>query len=207
MKKIRAAAFIPVFALLLAVFSSAATADAAEESSTSSVTMNPVTLVQHSSYESNLYFGVIHVESADSTIATATSDSMGHVVITGISSGATRIHYWFRSDAAAGWTQATVPVTVSGTASATSETAQTGGLVFSQTGVTLVKGGDYTASGILLNGKSVDAGSLLWVSSSDTVASVDPGTGKITAVGLGTAVIYAIDPATKCAAGINLTVD
>jgi len=52
----------------------------------------------------------------------------------------------------------------------------------------------------------VEASSLVWVSSSAAVAAVDTSTGKITAVGAGTAVIYAIDPATKAAASINLFV-
>jgi len=59
-------------------------------------------------------------------------------------------------------------------------------------------------TGITLNGASVEASQLLWVASTSAVITVEPNTGKVTAVGAGTAVLYAIDPATKAAASICL---
>jgi hypothetical protein len=211
MKKIRSYVLIPLMTVLLIGLSTAFTANAsAEETSTSSVTLNTVTLAQHSSYVSDKYFGVINVGVADTGIAAASSDSEGHVIVTAVGSGTTRVLYWYRSDALSGWTRATLPVTVSGTA-AVDSTATGGtvitGLVLPQTSVSLKIGGDYTASGVTLNGSSVNTTSLLWVSSSNPVATVDSATGKITAAGAGTAVIYALDPTTKSVAGINVSVD
>lgn len=67
MKKLRTAVFIPMAALIVVGLSTAVSADAASvgETSTSSVTMNPITLAEHTSYVSDAYFGVINVGVAD----------------------------------------------------------------------------------------------------------------------------------------------
>lgn len=207
MKKLRTAVLIPIIALIMTGFSAAVIADAAtvDESSTSSVTMNAVTLAQHTSYVSDAYFGVINVSVDDKNIAAATTDTQGHVVMTAIGAGTTKVHYWFRPDSLSSWTRATVPVTVSGTAAEDTAVVDMG-LVLPQSSVSIAFGGNYTVTGITLNGKAVDASSLLWVSSSGSVATVEPNTGKITGVGVGTAVVYALDPATKAAANINVSV-
>ncbi len=207
MKKYQKYLIIPVMAVAFLLFSTQITAGAAaDEASTASVTLSAVTLASHSSYVSDSYFGVINLSVEDPGVVTVTTDSQGHVVMSAISSGVTKVHYWYRADGLSGWTRATVPVTVSGAAvSAEAADAQTG-LVFPQNSISIQNGSDYTVTGITLNGKSVGADTLLWVSSTSSVASVESATGKITAVGLGTAVIYAIDPVTKNVANINLSV-
>lgn len=208
MKANRKYILVPFLVLLLVTFLPPVTAGAAaEESSAGSVTLNAVTLTQYSSYSSDQYFGVINTSVDDTTVAAATTDTLGHVVITAVGSGTTKVHYWFRSDALSGWTRATLPVTVSGTAVSAQESSIQTGIQFPQTSVTIPNGDNYTFSGITLNGIAINSESLLWVSSSNSVATVESSTGKITAVGLGTAVIYAIDPSSKSVATINLTVD
>lgn len=211
MKRVKSLVLIPFLTVLLICFSTTAFADSSsEETSTSSVTLNTVTLGEHSSYVTGSYFGVINVEVADTNVAAATSDSQGRVVITAIGIGTTRVHFWFKSDAFSGWTKATVPVTVSSavtaSSSSTSESTQVG-LIFPQSSVSIAEGGDYTLSNIMLNGGNVNASSLLWVSSSSAVAAVDSTTGKITAVEAGTAVVYAIDPTSQAVASLKVTVD
>lgn len=207
MNKLRTAALISVIALIITGFSTVASADAAamDESSTSAVTLNAVTLAEHTSFVSDTYFGVINLSVDDKNVAAATTDTQGHVVISAIGAGTTKVRYWFRPDSLSSWTRATLPITVSGTAAADTAVVDTG-LVFPQNSVSITMGSDYTVTGITLNGTAVDASSLLWVSSSGSVVTVEPNTGKITAVGVGTAVVYAIDPATKAAANINLSV-
>jgi len=206
-KKIRTAILIPIIALILTGYSAAVFADAAttDENCTSSITMNPVTVALHTSYVSDAYFGVINVGVADKSVAAATMDSQGHVVITAVGSGTTRVQYWFKSILSSDWTSAVVPITVSGTAVSASTTV-TSGLVFPQTSVSVANGSNYTMTGITLNGTAVDASSLLWVASSSSVITVEPNTGKVTAVGVGTTTLYAIDPVTRAAASTSLLV-
>lgn len=207
MKKLKTVALIPMIALILIGFSTAVLADAAttDESSTSSVTMNPVTLLAHTSFVSDAYFGVINVGVVDKNVAVATSDSQGRVVITAVGSGTTRVQYWFKSIESSDWTSAVVPITVSGTAVSVSATVSSG-LVFPQTSLRIVKGSEYTMTGIKLNGTFVDANSLLWVASKSAIITIEPYTGKATATGVGTAVLYAVDPTTRAVASITLSV-
>ncbi len=207
MKKLRTAGFICVIALVISCFSTAVFADAAavDDSSTSSVTLNAVTLAEHTSFVSDTYFGVINLSVDDKSVVAATTDSQGRVIVSAIGAGTTKVRYWYRPDSLSSWTRVTLPITVSGTAAADTAVVETG-LVFPQSSISIAMGSDYTVTGIKLNGTSVDASSLLWVASSGSVVTVEPNTGKITAVGIGTAVVYAIDPATKAAANINLSV-
>lgn len=191
-----------IMACSFAVFANAATA---EESRISSVSLGALTLAQHSSYVSDPYFGVINVNVENKSVAAASSDTLGHVVITAIGAGTTNVNYWFRTSESGSWISATVPITVPGTPAQNSDSGS-GGLAFSQSSLSLPKGGSCTATGITLNGKEVEAADLLWVASSGTVVSVEANTGKITASGAGTAVVYAIDPATKAAAAMSVTV-
>lgn len=205
-KKMRTAVLVPIIALLLASFSAAAFADSAlnDENCAASVTLNEISLVQNTSYVSEAYFGVIYLRVDDDSIIKASADSQGHVVMTAVAAGTTKVRYYYRTLAESDWTSATVPVTVTGSSAAPAVSSS--GLVFSQSSVKIAKFGDYTPDNITLNGNKVEASSLLWVSSSTGVAAVDASTGKITAVGGGTAVIYAIDPATKAAADISVSV-
>lgn len=207
MKKLKALSLLPAAVLTVLVFSAAVLANAVTtgETSVSAASLGALTLNQNSSYVSDGYFGVINISSEDTSVAAASTDSLGHVVITAVGAGATKVHYWFRTSESGGWTSAMVPVTVPGTAAQNSD-AGAGGLAFAQSSVSLPKGGGYTAAGITLNGKAVEASGLLWVASSSSVVSVEANTGKITALGAGTAVVYAIDPATKAAAAVSVTV-
>lgn len=187
------AAVLVVFTFSIAMLANAATAG---ETSVSSVSLGALVLSQNSSYVSGDYFGIMKVSSDNTAVAAASADSLGRVVITAVGAGTTDVHYWFRTSESGGWTSATVPVTVPGTAAQNSEDG-VGGLAFAGSSVSLPKGSGYTVTDITLNGKKVEASSLLWVSSSSAVAKVEADTGKITAVASGTTVVYAIDPRDK----------
>lgn len=205
-KNRKIAVLIPILTILLASFSAAAFADSAlnDENSAASVTLNEISLVQNTSYVSEAYFGVIYLRVDDDSVVRASTDTQGHVVVTAVAAGTTKIRYYYRTLAESDWTSATLPVTVTGTSAAPAVSST--GLVFSQSSVKIAKFGEYTPDNITLNGSKADASSLVWVSSSTGVATVDASTGKITAVSGGTAVIYAIDPVTKAAADISVSV-
>lgn len=207
MKRYKTAVLIPVVAILFACFSAAVFAEstAGQDSYTSFVTLNTVTLPEHSSYVSDQYFGVINISVNDSNIVAATSDSQGHVVITGVGTGTTTVYYWYKTLATDDWKKAKVPVVVSDSAAKVT-TAAASGLVFPATTAEIAQGSNYTVTGIMNNGTAVDASSLLWVTPSDSVISVEASTGKVTAISRGTAYLYAFDPKTNNAASITLTV-
>ncbi len=207
MRKYRTAVLIPVVALIVIGFSAVAFADTAStgESYTSTVTLSTVTLPEHTSYISDEYFGVINVSVDDGTVVAATMDTQGRVVVTAVGTGSTTVRYWFKTAQTDSWTMAKVPIVVSDTATKVTTSASTG-LVFPQTQASIAKGSNYTLTGIMLDGVAVDASSLLWVSSSDSVFTVEANTGKVTAVGTGSALLYAVDPKTNAAANINLSV-
>jgi hypothetical protein len=209
MKKFKTAVMIPIIALLLVGFSAAAFADTTatgtEDSYTSTVTLNTVTLPEHTSYVSDEYFGVINVSVNNENVVAATMDTQGHVVMTAVSPGSTIVYYWFKTLASDQWVRAKVPITVSDTATKVTTSASTG-LVFPETSVSVANTSEYTVTGIMLNGVSVDAKNLLWVSSNSAVVSVEASTGKATAVNAGTAALYAIDPKTSAVTNISLTV-
>ena len=210
MKKFRTAVLIPIIALLLVGFSAAVFADTTsdavgtEESYTSTVTLNAVTLPKHSSYVSDAYFGVINVTVGNEAIAAATSDTQGHVVITAVDTGSTTVTFWFKALATDNWKLAKVPITVSDTAAKVTTT--TAGLVFPKISDSVVKNSTYTVTDIVLNGLPVDAKDLLWVSSDNSIFTVESSTGTVTGVSEGTAVLYGIDPKTNAATNITITV-
>jgi len=212
MKRFRIAVLIPILALIFVSFSVAAFADTDSTATvgttddyTSSITLNSVTLPAHTSYVSDEYFGVIHVSVRDENVVAATMDTQGHVVMTAVGPGTTTVYFWFKTLATDSWTLARVPITVSDTATKVTTTAYTG-LVFSETSASMAQNSEYTATGIMVNGLPVEATSLLWVASPSSVITVDAGTGKVTAVGTGTAVLYAIDPKTNSTSSISITV-
>lgn len=200
---------LPLAAALLISVGAAgpAAAFASAESAESSVTLPAVSLAEHSSYVTDEYAGVLHLEVSDSSVVRASADGENRVVVTAVGTGSATVAYWCKQSAAAGWTAATLPVTVAGRSdSAASLRAADAGVVFSSGEVSLAQGGVFTAAGIRVNGVPADASSLLWVSSSDAVAEVEKSTGKITGKSAGTAAVYAIDPATRTCGFLSVTV-
>ena len=199
--------FVTAALLLTGAAWFSASAFATAEQAGSSVTLAGVTLPQNNSYVTDGYFGVIHLESGDTSVACASLDSENRVVITAVGTGSTKITFWYKRTSSEDWTSATLPFTVSGKSDVSTSVTQAGlGIFFPQSTVSLKKGQQDTIGGITENGYSVAANSLLWVTSSDSVLSVDTKTGKITAVGTGTAVLYALDPQTKNVASVTVQV-
>lgn len=188
----------------VARFSSAAYAT---EQAGPSETLAGVTLPQNNSYVTESYFGVIHLESADASVACASLDSKNRVVVTAVGLGSTRVTFWYKRTASAEWTVASLPLTVSGKSDAASSVSQSAaGISFSKTTLNLKRGQQSAVDGITENGNAVEASGLLWVTPSDSVISVEAKTGKITAVGTGTAVLYALDPANQNVASVTVQV-
>jgi hypothetical protein len=207
MKRFKSIVLALIVAILLVGFSVGAFADTSvgNDDYVSFSTLNTIILPEHSSYVSDQYFGVINVVVVDASVATATSDSQGHVVITGVGSGSTTVTYWYKALATDDWKKAKVPITVSSTATKVT-TSSASGLVFPETAASIVTGNTYTVTGITNNGTSVDASDLLWVTPTNSVISVDASTGQVTAISTGTAQLYAFDPKTNNAASITITV-
>ncbi|MVB12576.1 hypothetical protein CAFE_33170 [Caprobacter fermentans] len=177
------------------------------ESAVSTVNLSNVTLAANTSYISDSYFGVLHLSVADDTVACASIDSKNHVVVTAVSAGSTTVSFWYKKSVNGNWVSAVMPVAVSGTSGvAKTISVNQVGLVFPQQTVSLNVGSDNTMSGITLNGASVNASTLLWISSSDSVAAVDRDSGKIHAVASGTATVYAIDPLSNSCASVTVIV-
>lgn len=177
------------------------------ESAVSTLNLPGVSMAANSSYVSDAYFGVLHLNVDDDTVACASIDSQNRVVVTAVSPGETAVSFWYKKGATDDWVSAVLPVTVSGTSSV-AQTVMIGavGLVFPQQTTSMSAGSSYTMDGITLNGTSVNASTLLWISSSDSIVTVDRDTGKIRAVAAGTAKIYAIDPTTNSCAGETVIV-
>lgn len=201
-----------VFILILTVAAvglgwQAVSAFASSETAASNVALSGVTLQANSSYVTAAYAGVQHLSVADSSVACASEDSVGRVVVTGISSGSTTVSFWYRTSLSSSWVSAVLPVTVSGVAeTSVSVDSSCAGIVLAKGTATVTVGTSYTPAGIRVNGIPENASSLLWVSGSDGIVSVDKKTGKITALAAGTATVYAVDPSTKACVDLTVTV-
>ena len=183
------------------------TASATSETPESVMNLAGITLSQNTSYVSDSYFGVINVSVQDEDVVRASVDSQCRLVVTAISDGETSVSYWYRKTAADGWTSATMKVTVSGNSEKSSNISSSeAGIVFPKAEIGINVGESYTMDGVKVNGFSVKTSSLLWFSASDGVISVDSKTGKITAAGAGTAVLYAVDPSTNACSSITVKV-
>lgn len=182
-------------------------ASATGEEAGSQAALTAVTLPMNTSYLTDGYFGVIHISSADSTVAQATVDSENRVVVTAVGEGSTTVSFWYRTTASSDWVAASLPVTVSGKSDVSSSLTQSvAGIVFPQSTVSLSVGKQSTITGVTENGNAIATDSLLWVTPSDAVITVEAKTGKITAVGRGTAVLYALDPANRSVAAVTVQV-
>jgi uncharacterized protein YjdB len=167
-----------------------------------------VSLAANTSFVSDDYFGVLHLNVNDDTVVCASIDSLNRVVVTAVSPGETTVSFWYKKAASDDWVSAVLPITVSGTSSVAQTIGINAvGLVLPQQTASMSVGSSYLMNGITINGASADASALLWVSSSDSVAAVEHNTGKIRAVSAGAAKIYAIDPATDGCASLLVTVN
>ena len=192
--------------LLAAGISSPALASSEQASAVK--TLARVTLPENTSYVSDVYSGILNLETGDQSIAVASIDSQNRVVISAISEGETAVSYWYQTSVESGWISVSVPITVSGQSQgSTSIDASKIGLTFASTvPISIQKGMTSTVSGIQKNGISVAANTLLWVSSNEAVAQVTSNPGEIIAVAPGTATIYAVDPTDKYCASVGVLV-
>mgnify|MGYP000997121381 CR=1 FL=1 len=196
-------------AVLAAMLWPSSSVSASTEQATAGAAMPAVTLAQNSSYVSDAYAGVLNVEAGDSAVACASADSQNRLVVTAVGTGSTTVTFWYKSTTADGWVSTSMPVKVTAAASSQANAVQAGtyGFTFAPASATIGVGSTVTPQGIRVSGFSVSASSLLWVSSSDAIATVDKSTGLITGVGKGAAVVYAVDPATKLCGAYSVTVN
>lgn len=208
MPLLAAAVLISVIMVCCAV-SAFATTTSTEETASASVTLAGVTMTENSSYSSDEYFGVIHLIVGDTSVVTASVDSENHVVITAVGSGSTTVKYWYKASSSDGWTSAAMNVKVQGLTGASSggKPLANTGICFPQSRYSLAQNETFLITGITENGQPVAADKLLWVSSSNSVVTVESTTGKITAAGNGTATLYALDPVTKICNGVTVQVN
>lgn len=197
---------LPAAGLLLLVCAGAAPAALADygevvkETYATTERVGQVTLNEHTSYRTDYYGNIIHLESADKTVAVASADSEGCVLITAVGAGSTTVTFWYKYgyyDADDDWTRVTVPVQVSGKSgglAANASSSEEEGLYFPLTSVTLEAGSEKTLEGILLNGSEIAASNLLWLTTADSVLSVGRDTGAITARQAGEGLLYALTP-------------
>lgn len=199
---------LAAIAVLAAALWQGACVSATSEDVAAGTPFPTVTLAQNSSYVSNAYFGVLHVKTGDGTVACASTDSKNRLVVTAVGAGSTTVTFWYKNTQSDGWTSTTMPVTVTDQTSSQVSSVQAGstGITFSPSSAVIGVGDTVTPQGIKLSGFSTEASSLLWLSSSDTVATVDKTTGRITGVSKGTATVYAVDPATKVCGTYTVTV-
>ncbi len=196
-----------VFCLLAVGAAGSSAAFASSEIAESSITLPTVSLAENSSYMTEDYTGVLHLDVSDSSVVRASTDGKGRVIITAVGTGSTTVSYWYRQSDGASWTAATLPVKVSGKSDQPYTIGKSDtGIVFPLKEISLTPDQTYTPDGMKVNGISKGAGTFLWVSSSDEVAEVEKKTGKITAVSSGSTTVYAIDPITKSCASILVTV-
>ncbi|MFU0832358.1 MAG: BIG2 domain-containing protein [Oscillospiraceae bacterium] len=200
-------------AMMLTVFAlGARTAVAAfaatEDSAIATENFPNVTLAANTSYISDSYFGILNLSVDDNSVAYATVDSENRVVITATGEGAATVQFWYKETSTDEWVAAVVPITVSGTSdTAQTVTASQIGLVFPQQSISMNVGANHTISGITLNGTVINSETLLWISSSDSVATVDRDSGEIHAVSEGTTKVYAVDPVTNSCASVTVIVN
>ena len=195
-------------AVLAAALWQGACVSATSEDAVAGAPFPTVTLAQNSSYVSNSYFGVLHVKTDDGTVACASTDSKNRLVVTAVGTGSTNVTFWYKNTQSDSWISTTMPVAVTDQTSSQASSVQAGsaGITFSTPSAALNVGDTVTPQGIKLSGFSTEASSLLWMSSSDAVATVDKTTGRITGVSKGTATVYAVDPATKVCGTYTVTV-
>lgn len=197
-----AVAVAAAFAVWAAVPASAST-----ETAVSSLTASKVAIPANSSYVTDSYFGVVNLTVGNNSVAYASLDSQNHVVITAVGQGSTSVSFLYRQSAGDSWYGMTIPVEVSGSASSAASLSRgTQGIEFPQASVAVAKGSSTAVTGMKINGFAVSSNDLLWVSSDETVATVGSKTGEIRGVAIGTATVYAIDPATKLCSSVTATV-
>lgn len=210
-KTVKKTVLIPAIAataVLTAVMWPTAAVSATSGDAVAGAPLPTMTLAQNSSYVSNAYSGVLHVNVGDSTVACASADSQNRLVVTAVGTGSTTITFWYKQSDTSDWVSTSLPVTVTEETSSQSTVVSAGtfGITFTASTEKMPVGSVYTPSGIKLDGYAVAASTLLWISSNDSVVSVDKSTGTITGVGRGIATVYAVDPSTKYCGSYTVSV-
>lgn len=141
---------------------------------------------------------------ANSSVATV-SVSGNSLVITGKAAGTTTITFQYKDNLTqTSWYNGTVNVTVTSSSSTTTTTGS--GITFSKSSTSVTKGKSYRLSNIKVDGKSVAAADLLWLSADTSVLTVNSKTGVFKAVKTGQTRLIAVDKEGKSVNSILVTV-
>lgn len=173
--------------------------------------LSRIELAEHTSYVTDMYENVIHVQVSDKNVVSASSDSDGRVVITAIGSGTATVSFWYKLSYYAAddsWTRVIIPVTVSGKSiSSRAETLLDTGIQFESGALTLSPGEEGTIANIKVNGNDTDSAELYWITSNSLVIRIDSATGQYEALQTGTAVIYAVTADGRFSSCITVSVN
>ena len=170
--------------------------DPAETISTSSVS-----LIRGQSCKTDAYYSVTRVKVGDRSVAAASADSAGRVIITALAAGQTTVTYYSMSDYTASWVYHTVNVTIDGGSSVPSI-----GLRFSTKSFTATAGKTYRIGSGTLTGTSIAPDDLLWLSSDENILAVERDTGRFTARSPGTARLIAVTTDGNYSTSITISV-
>lgn len=157
------------------------------------------------------YSSVTSYSSTNNSVASV-SLSGAVVTISGLTAGSATITYIATIAATGQVVTYTIYVTVSGSVTNTDyiETVSTSssgsGLSIGVTERLVAEGKSYRLKGITMNGSSVAANELLWLSSDDTVVTVNKSTGVFKAQKVGTARLIAVDPLGRYHLTVAITV-
>lgn len=146
---------------------------------------------------------LLGASSANPNVATVTYTSTS-AVITGISAGTTTVtlnQYYNGS-----YNTVTVTVYVTGSSSSGNSGSTAGGINFKSSAVSVTKGKRYSLKGMTVNGSTVSASDLLWVSADEDIITVDANTGKFKAVGRGSTLLIAVTKDAKNIGSITVNV-
>lgn len=204
-----AAAFIVSFSAMTIV--SADYVGAGGESYSWTSELSRIELAEHTSYVTDIYENVIHVQVSDDNVVSASSDADGRVVITAIGSGNAIVSFWYKLNYYAAddsWTKVVIPITVSGKSiSGSVDRLLDTGIQFASGAITLSQGEEGVLSNIKVNGNDTDPSSLYWISSNNNVITIGTTTGQYEAVQTGTGMLYAVTADGRFSSCITVTVN
>lgn len=152
------------------------------------------------------FVSATNIVSSNSAVATATFAN-GKLTMTGVSAGTATITFTGTTSSSSTAMTYTINLTVTGTASGSSTSSgSTSGLVFSKTSTSIAANKSYRLKNIKLDGVSVAAAELRWMSSDTDVLTVNATSGIFKGKSSGTAYLVAIDPSNGGVAVLKVTV-
>lgn len=160
--------------------------------------------------EIGTYAVVENLLSSDTSVISTRQDN-GRVLVSALKAGTSTVSFNARTSSTGTSTayRYTITVTGSGTATAPTGSGSTTGsvLAFKTDSRSLAKGKSFRLTGMTLDGKTVKAGDLLWMTTDASKVSVNRTTGTFKTVASGSAYLVAVDPETGACDTIKIIVN